>query len=166
MVHQLFSEDPTLENAKFVILDEVHERDVVADIAMYIVRQRLASRERLTVILMSATLDSEGFIAYFQKSTQRPHVGPRITLDDTQHKVKEWHMNHLPRQILKESSMLKLRLAVEKAKVPVIDGTLIHAVGETIIKLATRGKSVLVFLPGLREILDVEDYIQKKNSVI
>jgi HrpA-like RNA helicase len=60
-----FSEDPTLENAKFVILDEVHERDVVADIAMYIVRQRLASRERLTVILMSATLDSEGFIAYF-----------------------------------------------------------------------------------------------------
>ena len=59
--------------------------------------------------------------------------------------------------------MQKLKQAVEKSKVPVIDGTLIHAVGETIIKLATRGKSVLVFLPGIREILDVEDYIQKKD---
>jgi HrpA-like RNA helicase len=158
-----YSDDPKLDNAKFVILDEVHERDVVADIAMYMVRQTLASRSNFTVALMSATLDSEGFIAYFQKSTPKPLVGPEITLDDTQHKVTEWHMDHLPRQILKDSSMLKLKMAVEKAKVSVIDGTLIRAVGDATIKLATRGKSVLVFLPGLREILDVEDYIQKKD---
>jgi HrpA-like RNA helicase len=75
-------------------------------------------------------------------------------------------MNDLRRKILHDPSVQMLKQALEKSKVPVIDGTLIRAVGDATIKLATRGKSVLVFLPGLREILDVEDYIQKKNSVI
>jgi ATP-dependent helicase HrpB len=57
-------DDPLLEDFDVVVLDEFHERTVHADLALAFVRQALAARDDLRVVVMSATLDA-GAVASF-----------------------------------------------------------------------------------------------------
>ncbi|GFS24549.1 ATP-dependent RNA helicase DHX29-like, partial [Elysia marginata] len=54
-----------LKGVTHLIIDEVHERSVQSDFLMIVVKEILARRSDLKVILMSATLDSAKFSAYF-----------------------------------------------------------------------------------------------------
>ncbi|RUS82856.1 hypothetical protein EGW08_009378, partial [Elysia chlorotica] len=54
-----------LSEVSHLIIDEVHERSVQSDFLMIVVKEILARRPDLKVILMSATLDSGKFSAYF-----------------------------------------------------------------------------------------------------
>lgn len=55
----------TLQSVSHVVLDEVHERDLLTDFLMIILRDVLRQRRDLKVILMSATLNADMFSAYF-----------------------------------------------------------------------------------------------------
>ncbi len=55
----------TLQSVSHVVLDEVHERDLLTDFLMIILRDLLRQRRDLKVILMSATLNANMFSAYF-----------------------------------------------------------------------------------------------------
>ena len=156
-----FCTDPDLGQNKFVILDEIHERDVVADICMYMVRHALRRRCDLKVLLMSATLDSEGFAAYFQnlKDVSWFRQAPLFILGGQQYDVKEWHLNKLPSNLRDLTSVNKLISNLTTTKVPATDLILIHAVGDIVRRLAACGESVLVFLPGSREILEVDGFL-------
>lgn len=57
--------DPLLMRASHVILDEIHERDLLSDFLMIIIKTILVERPELKVILMSATLNAEMFSNYF-----------------------------------------------------------------------------------------------------
>lgn len=57
--------DPFLLGTSHIILDEIHERDVLSDFLLIIVRDLLPKRPDLKLILMSATLNSEMFSSYF-----------------------------------------------------------------------------------------------------
>jgi HrpA-like RNA helicase len=48
-----------------VILDEIHERDILSDFLMIIVRDLMLKRPDLKIILMSATLNAQHFASYF-----------------------------------------------------------------------------------------------------
>ncbi len=50
--------DPLLEGISCVVLDEFHERSVHLDLALAFVRELLAVREELRLLVMSATLDA------------------------------------------------------------------------------------------------------------
>ena len=50
-----------------VILDEIHERDILSDFLMIILKDLVKLRPDLKVILMSATLNAEMFSQYFCK---------------------------------------------------------------------------------------------------
>lgn len=54
-----------LRGVTHVIVDEVHERDKFADFALILLRAALKRHPQLRVVLMSATLQSELFAAYF-----------------------------------------------------------------------------------------------------
>ena len=56
--------DSELQSFSHIVLDEIHERDVLADILLVIIRQILPKRPDLKIILMSATLNAEKFSAY------------------------------------------------------------------------------------------------------
>ena len=52
-------------NVTHIIVDEVHERDQFTDFALILLRKLLPARPDLRVVLMSATLQSDLFSAYF-----------------------------------------------------------------------------------------------------
>lgn len=57
--------DPQLSTVTHVIVDEVHERSEESDFLLLILRDLIKIRKDLTVILMSATLNSDLFSNYF-----------------------------------------------------------------------------------------------------
>lgn len=61
-------DDEFLTNISFVVLDEVHERGVDSDFALALLVSAMASRPSLKLILMSATISTDKFAAYIDKS--------------------------------------------------------------------------------------------------
>ena len=61
--------NPTLAGATHVIVDEVHERDLHTDFFLLLLKQLLAVRPALKIVLMSATVDPTAFQAYFPGAT-------------------------------------------------------------------------------------------------
>ena len=62
---QYLQSDPYLQNVSHLLIDEVHERDVLTDFLLTIIRDLLPKRRRLRVILMSATINAKLFSDYF-----------------------------------------------------------------------------------------------------
>ncbi|CAE6944453.1 unnamed protein product [Symbiodinium sp. CCMP2456] len=58
-------DDSCLRNCDVVIVDEVHERDMLTDFLLVLLREVLPSRPDLKLVLMSATLDVQSFTSYF-----------------------------------------------------------------------------------------------------
>lgn len=54
-----------LSSTSHVILDEIHERDVLSDFLMIVIRDLTLRRKDLKIILMSATLNAQDFANYF-----------------------------------------------------------------------------------------------------
>lgn len=57
--------DPRLESVTHILVDEVHERSEESDFLLLILKDLLATRKDLKVILMSATLNAHLFSEYF-----------------------------------------------------------------------------------------------------
>ena len=57
--------DPFLEDYGTVILDEFHERSLHADLALAMLREVMAARDDLRVVVMSATLDPGPLVDFF-----------------------------------------------------------------------------------------------------
>ncbi len=57
--------DPLLSRYSVLILDEAHERTVSTDVLMGLLKEIMAKREDLKVVIMSATLDAGKFQGYF-----------------------------------------------------------------------------------------------------
>ena len=64
---QFLQSDPFLQNVSHLVIDEVHERDVLTDFILTVVRDLLPKRPHLRVILMSATINAEIFSHYFHQ---------------------------------------------------------------------------------------------------
>lgn len=57
-------QDPSLEGISVVVLDEFHERSIHADLALAFLKEAMALRDDLYVILMSATMDAKRIANY------------------------------------------------------------------------------------------------------
>ncbi|XP_052864585.1 ATP-dependent DNA/RNA helicase DHX36-like [Anopheles cruzii] len=67
IVLSIMQSDPLLREYSHLVLDEIHERDVITDLLLAIIRMVLPYRKDLRVILMSATLMAEKFSEYFHR---------------------------------------------------------------------------------------------------
>ena len=68
LVRQLQS-DPALEAYNVVVLDEFHERSVNTDLALAFLKEAMQLRDDLFVIIMSATIDTDGLQKYLGGDT-------------------------------------------------------------------------------------------------
>lgn len=76
LLRQLQSEG-ALENISHIIIDEVHERHLDADVLLGFLKMTLKDYPNLRVVLMSATLDADKFAGYWGKNTPRIHIPGR-----------------------------------------------------------------------------------------
>lgn len=77
--------NPCLTDYSHLILDEIHERDVMSDFLITIIKQLITHRKDLKIILMSATLNSEQFSKYFDNC-------PQITIPGFTYPVREYYL--------------------------------------------------------------------------
>ena len=127
MLTRMLQNDPELTGVDLVIFDEFHERSIAADTALaFALETQSALRDDLKVLLMSATLDAEHIT---QKLASFDHDCPVITSEGRSYPIDE---KYIP--LKDETRWLE--------KIP------------SIIKqaLAEQTGSVLVFLPGQKEI--------------
>nr|CAI5848255.1 unnamed protein product [Callosobruchus analis] len=79
--------DPSLGGVSHIILDEIHERNVASDFLITLLKEVIKKRVDLKVILMSATLNSEAFSAYYNNC---PHINiPGFTFPVTEYFLED-----------------------------------------------------------------------------
>ncbi|CAL8147757.1 unnamed protein product [Orchesella dallaii] len=66
VVFKYLIDDPKLTKYSHVVVDEIHERDVLSDFLITILKDLVNLRPDLKVILMSATLNADKFSNYFR----------------------------------------------------------------------------------------------------
>lgn len=65
VILQWMRSNPNLDGYSHIVLDEIHERDILSDFLITILKDLLPQRPDLKVILMSATLNAQLFSKYF-----------------------------------------------------------------------------------------------------
>jgi ATP-dependent helicase HrpB len=126
-------EDPALEGVACVIFDEFHERGAESDLALALVRQaRALLRPDLRVLLMSATLDLEPLAAGIDQARV-------INSPGRSHPVEVLHQRPRERERLERQ--------------------VVRALEDHWLPQRRPGETVLVFLPGRREIEQTREAI-------
>ena len=212
--------DDVLDNVSHLIVDEVHERDMLIDFLLILLKKAIWKRKAQgkstpQVVLMSATMDTELFASYFKTDDpgKSPVDCPSLSVPGRTFPVKEKYIDEILKEMTdakqpmspmhadpatkdfleseerfrkdnpvqntegeesdksvidwkrerKISSDGEMRVTNEKenALVPVglIACTIAH------ITKTTREGAVLVFLPGLDEIVKLEEELLKTSGV-
>ena len=171
---QMLVHDPfKIEQYTHIVLDEIHERNIDADFAMLVVRKLVSDMPHVKVVLMSATMQVDLVVRYFQEvfgkqEVSAPYfVGMKLFpvetffVDDlgglAERRKNFWHISQG-----KAASLLKVLATVvlEANKQtlllrckPEVTSYMKNLCTEIIISQATLGESILVFLPGMADII-------------
>ncbi len=139
-----FSADPFLEGVSVVVLDEFHERSVHTDLCLALLKELLAVRDDLKVVVMSATLDAGAVSAFLGDcavvtSQGRPFP---VTIHHSEKKARD-HERSLEDKVV--GALRKL----------LVDDD------ERFASTSYDGGDVLCFLPGASEIRRVQERLHR-----
>jgi ATP-dependent RNA helicase DHX36 len=180
--------DPDLAAISHIFVDEVHERDLNTDFLIIILKDLLARRKNLKLVLMSATLNSDAFSAYFGGC-------PVVSIPGRAHPVQEHRLEdilELTGHQVKEGSdcAIKTKKKGKDSKEPISKATLrklyhpkysketiqsLSIVDESVINYELLAElleqislnqddgAILVFMPGMMEITKAIEEMYKKD---
>ncbi|KAG9314147.1 P-loop containing nucleoside triphosphate hydrolase protein [Chiua virens] len=158
-----------LQNVTHVVVDEVHERSVDGDFLLLELRELLSKHAGLKVVLMSATINHEVFVKYFDNA-------PLLTIPGFTHPVEDRYLedvidllqytatgskrgfkgqndkeyeDRLRSQGLSERGITSIRNIAATDR---IDYQLISALVKYITSSTNTPAGILIFLPGVQEI--------------
>ena len=132
--------DRLLENYDALIIDEAHERSLNIDFILGYLKRILPRRPGLKVVITSATIDTERFARHFGNA-------PIIEVSGRSYPVEMRY-----RSLLDEKDSRKSRDLTVGISEAVLELNRVDARGD-----------VLVFLPGERDIREVQDHLQRQN---
>ncbi|XP_055332772.1 probable ATP-dependent RNA helicase spindle-E [Paramacrobiotus metropolitanus] len=152
-----------------VFLDEVHERDQDTDLALMLVRQMMRENSpNVQAILMSATLEVQKMSEYFkEKTTSSPEreieeVG-NVDLRIEHFPIKELHLEEFAVEY--DTSGFELNHPRLSSKLlELACHTIDHLIPLPGSSAVEFGESVLMFLPGLEYIIEMEALLKRKGS--
>ncbi|EAN99155.1 ATP-dependent RNA helicase, putative [Trypanosoma cruzi] len=186
---QMLSGMPSLDTVSHLVIDEVHERDINCDVALALVKELLMEdkNKRLKVLLMSATMQSEMFASYFGDV-------PVISVEGAVYPVKVCYLDHVAHLFQHSSPpgyYSPMFDALSSATTsqgrntyrgrggyrgtrwqlttpPKTDYALIARLIERSVEVdlhgEVEGKSVLVFLPGWKELIAAKQALEALNG--
>ncbi|KAG6830898.1 hypothetical protein H0H92_014049 [Tricholoma furcatifolium] len=160
-----------LDGISHIVVDEVHERSVDGDFLLLELRELLKKHANLKVVLMSATINHETFVKYFNGAPLLfiPGFTHPVTdkyLEDvmpllkyqpsaptggkgqTDAAIKAFHEEYKAMG-LNDSSITALHNVTRSDR---IDYQLVAHVVDHVISTATKRGGILIFLPGVQEI--------------
>ncbi len=107
--------DEVMDNISHLVIDEVHERDMLIDFLLILLKKNIVRRQALgksnpQVVLMSATMDTELFASYFQSNI--PGKGaldcPSLSVPGRTFPVKERYLDEIIKDISAANSRTQL----------------------------------------------------------
>ncbi|KAL0810764.1 hypothetical protein ABMA28_010081, partial [Loxostege sticticalis] len=145
--------NPGLEGCTHVIIDEAHERDVNTDISLLLLKRALDINPELKIVIMSATLDTEVFIRYFDSC-------PVIEVPGRTFPVSVSHLDDIQKKY-----GLNLRNTMENCKKedskPFVNCQELVEVIKAVDSKEPEG-AILVFLPGWAEIKATKQLLDER----
>lgn len=87
-----------------VVLDEIHDRDINTDFLLLLLRILLLRKSKIKIVLMSATLDPQALIEYFQNFNNNESI-PLIECKMRTFTVKKWYLDRIQNAIEYEAEM-------------------------------------------------------------
>ncbi|GJQ80024.1 hypothetical protein Trydic_g5004 [Trypoxylus dichotomus] len=85
VILKIMETDPSLQGVSHLILDEIHERDIMSDFIISLMKKITAKRKDLKLILMSATLNSDKFSQYYNNC-------PMLQIPGFTYHVEEYYL--------------------------------------------------------------------------
>ncbi|KAG5493897.1 hypothetical protein JKF63_01729 [Porcisia hertigi] len=191
---QIFSTHPELEHVSHLIIDEVHERDINCDVILALVKQLLQRNQHLRVVLMSATMQADVFARYFGADTPVVQVEGAVYpvairyLDDIAVEAakeqfaspafdlvpqggqtqQEGRAKNPTRSISPATPLITASRRANTRKFLKIDynlvAYLVHRSVQVDLQNNTEGKSILVFLPGWKELMSAMAAIKEYHG--
>lgn len=130
-----------------IILDEIHERDLATDVLLYIAKRFTVRTPDLKIILMSATMNVELYRTYF-------HDCSVISIEGRKFDVNIKYLNDVSK-MTKTVMFQNDSLRVEHDHIVL----LIQHIANT----TSLDEGILVFLPGLDDIVRINHILKEKN---
>lgn len=108
--------DEVLDNVSHLVIDEVHERDMLIDFLLILLKKNIMRRQALgksnpRVVLMSATMDTELFASYFKSNIAGKGTldCPSLSVPGRTFPVKERYLDEILKDIGAANSPAQLR---------------------------------------------------------
>ena len=159
-----------------IILDEIHERTTDIDFGMFLARELARKLPELKIVLMSATLQGKLFVKYFRQALGRRQVADPYFVGIRRFPVHVYYVDELSELISKKGDAVQNDAMKELVRLQgklQSDSTLLahsadvssHAQEVCINLILSQpepGDSVLVFLPGLADMIDLHSTLLRR----
>ncbi|KAH8071535.1 hypothetical protein JL720_11420 [Aureococcus anophagefferens] len=165
LVRLVASYPGALANHTHLIIDEVHERSVDTEILVLLARRLVESHPSLKLVLMSATVCVDLYAGYFDVDVARAaiHVGARrypvdiFYADDVAERLR------LPRSAAGKLAQETAPSTPGRRDKTPNQSTQHKVVAEIVRAVGTAGSSVLVFVAGMADILELTEKVDALN---
>ena len=150
-----------LADVSHVVVDEVHERSLDTDFLLVLLRDVLAKRNDLRVILMSATLDAGVFEQYFRSAST---VG-KVNIEGRTFPVSDHYLDSVLQMTDFNGASSDIATAVQSVGMRINYDLIAATVASIDSQLGSLEGGILIFLPGVAEINRTVDALRQMSNI-
>lgn len=154
MLLRKMSGNPYLLGVSHLILDEVHEREFLADLTLILLKKILEKNDRIKIILMSASLNAEIFSKFFKNC-------PIFKIEGRCYPVEPVYLNQIENELRRTYKSTTKSNNDKRVDYDLVTD-LIHHINNT----EPGFDGVLCFLPGWNDIKKVKENLEKTNHLV